>query len=147
MAILLSEALWNIWQREKMLGLRMKDEQKFTVSHIGCRVGWHWAVQTYEHGQRHMFNHVFEDNEIIQNDQNFSWMEGRSEKMGQEVRSEMKKAYLLYTRVWSSACRWMMRNMIRCAYQRCHLEEAKGLGELVRQLFRGKIEVSFWATT
>lgn len=45
-----------------MLGLRMKDEQKFTVSHIGYRVGWHRAFQTDEQVQRHMFNHILEDN-------------------------------------------------------------------------------------
>lgn len=89
---------------EKIIGLRMKDEQKITVIHIRHRMGWHRAVQTDEHMQRHVFNHIFEDNEIIQNDQNFSCMEGRGEKTGQEVRCEMKKAYLLFMRVWSSVC-------------------------------------------
>lgn len=53
---------------KKIIGLRMKDEQKFTVIHIRHRMGWHRAVQTDEHMQRHVFNHIFEDNEIIQND-------------------------------------------------------------------------------
>ena len=47
-------------QSEKMLGLRMKAEQKFTVSHTGYRVGWHRALQTEVHVQRHMFNHMSE---------------------------------------------------------------------------------------
>lgn len=72
----------------KMLGLRMKVEQEFTVNQIGYTARCNRAFQTDEHMQRHMFNHIFEDNLIIQNASNLSCTEREvvRSKTGEAVR-------------------------------------------------------------
>lgn len=85
-----------IKEGEKMFGLKMKNEQEFIVNHIGhmgcnralCESAW---LQTDEHMQRHMFNHIFEDNPIIQNALDLSYRKGSNKKTGEPVRREMAK--------------------------------------------------------
>lgn len=58
----------------------MKDEEEFTVNQRGYTARCNMAFQTDEHMQRHMFNHIAEDNLIIQNAWNLRCTEGSGKK-------------------------------------------------------------------